>query len=498
MDLQKDIKKLVTYGLDKKLIEPEDETYTINQYLEVFRLDEYDDPDITGEEIVLPEILDRLTDAAYDRYIIKSDDIVTRDLFDTKLMGILTPKPSQVIKEFRTYYEESPKKATEFFYEFSQDTNYIRRDRVKKDMKWKVNSPYGDIDITINLSKPEKDPKAIAAAKNAKQSSYPKCQLCMENEGYAGRMNHPARQNHRIIPITIHGSRWGFQYSPYVYYNEHCIVLNGEHTPMQINRDTFAKLFDFIRQFPHYFVGSNADLPIVGGSILTHDHFQGGHYTFAMERAEMEQEFTIPGYEDVTAGIVHWPLSVIRIRHKDSERLIELADHILKKWRNYSDPEAFIFEQTNGEPHNTITPIARRRGEEYELDLTLRNNITTEERPLGVYHPREEYHHIKKENIGLIEVMGLAVLPSRLKKEMESLAECLVNKKDIASVEELKKHAAWVEGFLPKYTEITQENVWNILEKEVGEVFVKVLEDAGVYKCTEEGRKAFMRFVNTL
>lgn len=498
MDLQKDIKKLVTYGLDKKLIMPEDEIYTINQYLEVFRLDEYEDPDIEGEEIILPEILDRLTDTAYDRYIIKSDDIVTRDLFDTKLMGILTPKPSQVIKEFRTYYEESPKKATEFFYEFSQDTNYIRRDRVKKDMKWKVNSPYGDIDITINLSKPEKDPKAIAAAKNAKQSSYPKCQLCMENEGYAGRMNHPARQNHRIIPITIHGSRWGFQYSPYVYYNEHCIVLNGAHTPMQINRDTFAKLFDFIRQFPHYFVGSNADLPIVGGSILTHDHFQGGHYTFAMERAEMEQEFTIPGYEDVTAGIVHWPLSVIRIRHKDSERLIELADHILKKWRNYSDPEAFIFEQTNGEPHNTITPIARRRGEEYELDLTLRNNITTEERPLGVYHPRAEYHHIKKENIGLIEVMGLAVLPSRLKKEMESLAECLVNKKDIASVEELKKHAAWVEGFLPKYTEITQENVWNILEKEVGEVFVKVLEDAGVYKCTEEGRKAFMRFVNTL
>lgn len=498
MDLQKDIKKLVTYGLDKKLIMPEDEIYTINQYLEVFRLDEYEDPDIEGEEIILPEILDRLTDTAYDRYIIKSDDIVTRDLFDTKLMGILTPKPSQVIKEFRTYYEESPKKATEFFYEFSQDTNYIRRDRVKKDMKWKVNSPYGDIDITINLSKPEKDPKAIAAAKNAKQSSYPKCQLCMENEGYAGRMNHPARQNHRIIPITIHGSRWGFQYSPYVYYNEHCIVLNGEHTPMQINRDTFAKLFDFIRQFPHYFVGSNADLPIVGGSILTHDHFQGGHYTFAMERAEMEQEFTIPGYEDVTAGIVHWPLSVIRIRHKDSERLIELADHILKKWRNYSDPEAFIFEQTNGEPHNTITPIARRRGEEYELDLTLRNNITTEERPLGVYHPREEYHHIKKENIGLIEVMGLAVLPSRLKKEMESLAECLVNKKDIASVEELEKHTAWVEGFLPKYTEITQENVWNILEKEIGEVFVKVLEDAGVYKCTEEGRKAFMRFVNTL
>ena len=328
MDLQKDIKKLVTYGLDKKLIEPEDETYTINQYLEVFRLDEYDDPDITGEEIVLPEILDRLTDAAYDRYIIKSDDIVTRDLFDTKLMGILTPKPSQVIKEFRTYYEESPKKATEFFYEFSQDTNYIRRDRVKKDMKWKVNSPYGDIDITINLSKPEKDPKAIAAAKNAKQSSYPKCQLCMENEGYAGRMNHPARQNHRIIPLTINDRKWGFQYSPYVYYNEHCIVFNGQHVPMKIDRAAFTKLFDFVKQFPHYFLGSNADLPIVGGSILTHDHFQGGHYEFAMERAEIEKEFTIPGYEDVKAGIVHWPLSVIRIQSKDEKRLIDLADHI--------------------------------------------------------------------------------------------------------------------------------------------------------------------------
>ena len=340
--------------------------------------------------------------------------------------------------------------------------------------------------------------KAIAAAKNAKQSAYPKCQLCIENEGYAGRMNHPARQNHRIIPITIHGSRWGFQYSPYVYYNEHCIVLNGQHTPMKIDRDTFAKLFDFIRQFPHYFVGSNADLPIVGGSILTHDHFQGGHYTFAMERAEMEKEFKVPGYEDVTAGIVHWPLSVIRIRHKDPERLIDLADHILKKWRNYTDPDAFIFEQTNGEPHNTITPIARRRGEEYELDLTLRNNITTEERPLGVYHPRPEYHHIKKENIGLIEVMGLAVLPSRLKKEMESLADCLVSGKDVSSVGGLEKHADWVKDFLPKYAEITQENVWDILKEEIGEVFVKVLEDAGVYKCTEEGRKAFERFINTL
>ena len=498
MDLQKDIKKLVTYGLDKKLIMPEDEIYTINQYLEVFRLDEYEDPDIEGEEIILPEILDRLTDTAYDRYIIKSDDIVTRDLFDTKLMGILTPKPSQVIKEFRTYYEESPKKATEFFYEFSQDTNYIRRDRVKKDMKWKVNSPYGDIDITINLSKPEKDPKAIAAAKNAKQSSYPKCQLCMENEGYAGRVNHPARNNHRIIPITVNDSQWGFQYSPYVYYNEHCIVFNSQHVPMKIEKNTFIKLFDFVKLFPHYFLGSNADLPIVGGSILSHDHFQGGHYTFAMAKAPIEKHVTIPGYEDVEAGIVKWPLSVLRIRHKNEKRLIELATHVLEAWRGYTDESAFIFAETDGEPHNTITPIARRSGDMFELDLTLRNNITTDEHPLGVYHPHAEYHHIKKENIGLIEVMGLAVLPARLKEELELLAEYILEGKDISSNEKIEKHAAWVAEFLPKYDNLDKDNIQDVLRKEVGNVFVHVLEDAGVYKCTAEGREAFMRFINKL
>ena len=498
MNLQKEIKKLVTYGLKHQLIMPEDETFTINQYLEVFRLDEYDDPDIEGEEIVLPEILDKLIDAAYDRYIIKSDDIVTRDLFDTKLMGIMTPKPSQVIKEFRELYKESPEKATEFFYKFSQDTNYIRKDRVKKDMKWKVNSPYGEIDITINLSKPEKDPKAIAAAKNAKQSAYPKCQLCMENEGYAGRMNHPARQNHRIMPIVINDSKWGFQYSPYVYYNEHCIVFNGQHTPMKIDRQAFIKLFDFVKQFPHYFLGSNADLPIVGGSILTHDHFQGGHYEFAMERAEIEKEFVIPGYEDVKAGIVHWPLSVIRIQSKDEKRLINLADYILKKWRGYTDEEAYIFAETDGEPHNTITPIARKKGDVYELDLTLRNNITTEECPLGLYHPHNEYHHIKKENIGLIEVMGLAVLPSRLKAEMEHLSECLIKKEEVGQYEDLKKHEAWVNEIKAKYEDINAENVMDILKEEIGQVFVKVLEDAGVYKCNEEGRTAFGRFISVL
>lgn len=498
MQLQKEIKKLVQYGLNHHLIEAQDYVYTINQYLEIFHCDEFEDFDISEEEIVLEDILKNLLDDAYNRYLIKSNDVVTRDLFDTKLMGVLTPRPSQVIEKFWNLYHENPERATEFFYEFSQDTDYIRRYRVKKDMKWKVDSPYGAIDITINLSKPEKDPKAIAAAKNARQSAYPKCQLCIENEGYAGRMNHPARQNHRIIPIMMNDSKWGFQYSPYVYYNEHCIVFNGEHVPMKIDRNTFVKLFDFVKQFPHYFLGSNADLPIVGGSILTHDHFQGGHYTFAMENAEIEKYITIPGYEDVEAGIVHWPLSVIRIRNKNEKRLIDLADHILKVWRGYTDEKAYIFAETNGELHNTITPIARKKDEIYELDLTLRNNITTKDCPLGLYHPHKEYHHIKRENIGLIEVMGLAVLPSRLKGEMELLADCLVKKKPLEEYEELKKHIDWVHEFVPKYNEINKNNVTDILKEEIGQVFVKVLEDAGVYKCNEEGREAFERFIAVL
>lgn len=501
MDLQKDIKKLVTYGLDKKLIMPEDEIYTINQYLEVFRLDEYEDPDIEGEEIILPEILDRLTDTAYDRYIIKSDDIVTRDLFDTKLMGILTPKPSQVIKEFRTYYEESPKKATEFFYEFSQDTNYIRRDRVKKDMKWKVNSPYGDIDITINLSKPEKDPKAIAAAKNAKQSSYPKCQLCMENEGYAGRMNHPARQNHRIIPVTLTNEPWFLQYSPYVYYNEHCILFSGEHRPMKISRGSFERVLEFVDIFPHYFVGSNADLPIVGGSILSHDHFQGGHHDFPMAKACAEETFTIKGFEDVAVEKVKWPMSVIRLRGKSKEKLVELSDKILTAWRGYSDEKCDIFAFTGDTPHNTITPIARKKGTEYEIDLVLRNNRTSEEYPLGIFHPHQELHHIKKENIGLIEVMGLAVLPGRLKEEMGILAEFMVKPNAselIRGNEKVEKHADWCDEILKKYNDITAENIENIIKIEIGIAFSKVLENAGVYKQDENGKEGYRRFINSL
>lgn len=495
--LSENIKKLVEYGVQAGLVPECERIYTTNLLLEMFCEDSYEDIEIDGEDIELEEVLKNLLDEAVSRGIIE-DSIVYRDLFDTRLMNCLMPRPSQVQKSFWEKYEKSPKEATEYFYKLSQDSDYIRRYRVKKDMKWKVDSPYGEIDITVNLSKPEKDPKAIAAAKNAKASSYPKCLLCMENEGYAGRVNHPARENHRIIPITVNDSKWGFQYSPYVYYNEHCIVFNGQHTPMKIEKAAFVKLFDFVKLFPHYFLGSNADLPIVGGSILSHDHFQGGHYTFAMAKAPIEREVTVPGYEDVEAGIVKWPLSVLRIRSKDEKRLIELADHILGKWRGYTDEAAFIFAETDGEPHNTITPIARKVGEVFELDLTLRNNITTEEHPLGVYHPHAKRHHIKKENIGLIEVMGLAVLPSRLKEEIELLAEYITEGKDIRSNEKIEKHAEWAEAFLAEYDNVTKGNVTDILKKEIGNVFVEVLEDAGVYKCTEEGREAFMRFVKTL
>lgn len=495
--LFENIKKLVEYGIQTGLTPECERIYTTNLLLEIFKEDNYEDTEIDTENLELEDILKNLLDEAVSRGLIE-DSVVYRDLFDTKLMNCLLPRPAQIQREFKEKYDISPEEATKYYYKLSQNSDYIRRYRVKKDMKWTVDSPYGVIDITVNLSKPEKDPKAIAAAKNAKASTYPKCQLCVENEGYAGRVNHPARENHRIMPITINDSQWGFQYSPYVYYNEHCIVFNGQHIPMKIDRAAFIKLFDFVKQFPHYFLGSNADLPIVGGSILSHDHFQGGHYTFAMAKASIEKEVTIPRYEDVEAGIVKWPLSVLRIRHKDEQRLIDLADHVLKNWRSYTDEDAFIFAETDGEPHNTITPIARKVGDIYELDLTLRNNITTEEHPLGLYHPHAQYHNIKKENIGLIEVMGLAVLPARLKNELELLACYIVEGKDIRSNEDIVKHADWVDGFLPKYDSITKENVMDILKEEVGIVFTHVLEDAGVYKCTEEGRNAFMKFIETL
>ena len=490
------ITSLVKYGLEKGLIEPEEKAWAANSLLNVLELDSFEWKETEeGEGLELCEILSWLMDDAYERGVLKENSIAYRDLFDTKIMGSITPRPSQVRKKFKDLVAESSKKATDWYYEFSQDTNYIRRDRIVKDMRWKSQTEYGQMDISINLSKPEKDPKAIAAARNQVASNYPKCMLCEENEGYPGRLNFPARQNHRIVPICINGAPWYLQYSPYVYYNEHCICFNKIHTPMKIDRACFGKLLDFVGQFPHYFVGSNADLPIVGGSILAHDHFQGGHYTFAMEKAPVETEIFFKGFEDVEAGIVKWPMSVIRLKAKEPERLVELADKILGSWRGYTDASVTIFAETDGEPHNTITPIARRRGEDYELDLVLRNNLTTEEHPLGVYHPHAELHHIKKENIGLIEVMGLAILPGRLKTELAAVAEKLAAGEDLREDPLTASHADWGQEILSRHT-VTKENAWEIIQEEVGLVFAKVLEHAGVYARTEEGKEAFLRFVD--
>ncbi len=503
MTIYESIASLVQYGVTNGLVQKEDTIFTTNSLLELFGLDDYEEPE-TPAETDLETILEEMMQYALSQGIMASDDIVTKDLFDTKIMGKLTPLPSTVIAKFRENYAESPKKATEEYYAFSKATNYIRTKRVAKDVKWLAPSEFGDIDITINLSKPEKDPKAIAAALASKASNYPKCQLCCENEGYAGRGNHPARQNHRIIPLTMNNEDWFLQYSPYVYYNEHCIVFNAKHTPMKINHATFVKLFDFVTLFPHYFLGSNADLPIVGGSILTHDHFQGGNYEFAMAKAPVECEVHFAGFEDVKAGIVKWPMSVIRLTGPDKDRIIELCDKILAKWRGYTDEACVIFAETDGTPHNTITPIARRRGVDYEMDLVLRNNLQTEEHPLGVYHPHAEHHHIKKENIGLIEVMGLAVLPSRLKKEMHDLNVAICNQKNLREDEVLSKHADWVEQIASRLA--STGNAWTsdydtnekILRKEIGDVFVDILGQAGVYKRDENGRAGFMRFVESV
>ena len=493
------IKQLVNYGINKELLAPCDRIYTTNVLLDMLKLDSYEEPgdvdDITTPE-ELEKVLAGILDYAVSEKLIEEDSVVLRDLFDTRVMNALMPRPSQVIHTFKEKYAESPRAATDYFYDLSRASDYIRTYRVKKDMKWVAPTEYGDIDITINLSKPEKDPKMIALAKTMKSSSYPKCLLCMENEGYAGRINHPARENHRIIPVEIDHSRWGFQYSPYVYYNEHCIVFNGEHVPMKIERATFRKLFDFVKQFPHYFVGSNADLPIVGGSILSHDHFQGGNYEFAMAKAPIEKEISFKGYEDISAGIVKWPMSVIRLNGDDDNRIIDLADRILSCWRGYTDEAAYIFAETDGEPHNTITPIARMRDGHFELDLVLRNNITTEEHPMGLYHPWEEFHHIKKENIGLIEVMGLAVLPARLKDELEELKRAMLDGSDIRSNLSIEKHADWVDMLRVKYSDINEKNITEILQKEIGIAFKQILECAGVYKTNEAGRAAFMRFID--
>ncbi len=506
--MKKEIIWLAEYGVRTGLISEEDRIYTINRLLELFQIDALEEngaeEDVCAEQQIqgipcdrehLEEVLARMLDYAAANNLLEDDTITYRDLFDTKIMGLLTPRPSEVIKEFEAKRAVDTRLATDYFYKLAQDSNYIRTGRVQRDKKWKYSSEYGEVDITINLSKPEKDPKAIAAAKLMKQSGYPKCQLCMENEGYAGRTNHPARQNLRIVPLTMNQEPWGFQYSPYVYYNEHCIVLNQKHTPMKINRACFVKLLDFVEQFPHYFLGSNADLPIVGGSILTHDHFQGGHYTFAMARAEIETPFSWKGFEDVEAGIVAWPMSVIRLRHSKKEPLIDLAEHILAAWRGYTDEGAGIFAETDGEPHNTITPIARVRDGKFELDLVLRNNLTTKEHPLGVYHPHAELHHIKKENIGLIEVMGLAVLPARLKTELEEVKRCLLSGTSVSSVESIAAHGPWADMLVKKYGSFSDDMIDGVIEKEVGKVFVQVLEHAGVYKRNEEGKKAFLKFL---
>ena len=493
MKIETYIDSLVSYAMNCGLAEPVDHLVLTNCLLDLLRLDDYTPSDELQTED-LEEILAGILDYAVEKGLC-DDGITARDIFDTRIMGAITPMPREVIGIFRYLYLESPEAATDWYYKFSCDTDYIRRYRIAKDMRWKYASEYGEMDITINLSKPEKDPKAIAAAKNAPQNAYPKCQLCVENEGYAGRMNHPARANHRIVPIEVCGEDWCLQYSPYVYYNEHCIVFNSKHIPMKIDRSAFAKLLSFVGSFPHYFVGSNADLPIVGGSILSHEHFQGGHYTFAMETAPVEQELTFTGFEDVQAGIVKWPMSVIRLNGTDPQRIADLADKILGAWRGYSDKRVGVVAFSGGEPHNTITPIARRRGENYELDLVLRCNIITDEHPMGVFHPHADKHHIKKENIGLIEVMGLAVLPSRLKGELTALAEAIVAGADIAADEVLCKHADWVEKLKRHYT-FTADNAMDTLLQETGKVFAEVLEDAGVYKNTAEGKEAFRRFVS--
>ena len=483
---------LVDYALERGLIEECDRVYATNRILEKLGVSDYA-PEAHEKLCELEDILGGICDYAAEQGICENS-VVYRDLFDTAVMGQITPRPSEVIAKFNSLYAESPEKATDYFYKLALDSDYIRTYRVKKDLKWKTPSEYGEIDITVNLSKPEKDPKAIAAAKLLPQSGYPKCLLCHENEGYAGNAGKPARQTLRQIPMTMAGQQWYLQYSPYVYYNEHCIALSGEHTPMKIDRSTFVKLLDFVELFPHYFLGSNADLPIVGGSILSHDHMQGGHYTFAMERAPIEEKISFKGFEGVEAGIVKWPMSVIRLRSNDKNALVELADKILLAWRGYTDESAFVFAETDGEPHNTVTPIARTSGGMLELDLVLRNNITTEEHPLGVFHPHEKLHNIKKENIGLIEVMGLAVLPSRLKAEIELLCDAILGGKNIADIAEIEKHADWFAEFADKY-EFTKDNVKEIIKAEIGKTFVKVLEDAGVYKRTAEGKAAFLKFV---
>ncbi len=499
MEIYKEIKKLINYGISKQLIDERDKVCIINQILEILAMNEFFE--VNTEEKIdceedLEDVLYNIRKYAKNQGIIREDGITSDDLFDTKIMGAITPVPSKIIDKFKEKYNVSAKLSTDYFYDISKSSNYIRMLRIKKDKKWKVETEYGELDITINLSKPEKDPKSIALEKNSTKGQYPKCLLCIENEGYAGNANHPARQNHRIIPLKVNGHKWGFQYSPYVYYNEHCIVFNSKHVPMKLSENTFYNLLDFVRQFPHYFLGSNADLPIVGGSILAHDHYQGGCYEFPMAKAKIEIPVSFVGYNEVSAGIVKWPMSVIRLKSKKYHRVAELAYKIFDCWKKYSDVEAYIYAETDDIPHNTITPIARMKDNMYEMDIVLRNNITTTEHPDGLYHPWDKYHNIKKENIGLIEVMGLAVLPARLLVEMDEVKKTIISKKKIADCDRIKKHSEWVESFIDKYDIITEDNIEAIIQREIGIVFKEILQCAGVYKCTKEGRKNFLKFID--
>ncbi|WP_321329221.1 UDP-glucose--hexose-1-phosphate uridylyltransferase [uncultured Ilyobacter sp.] len=502
MNINVQIERLINYGLKKGLLGKWDVLVARNFILDILGLSEFEAVIIKDEDLDTPtEILDEILDWAYENKVLEENTVTYRELLDTKIMACLTPRQSEVVDKFYSLAEkEGIKASTEYYYKLSKASNYIRTESVAKNLHWYAYTEYGELEITINLSKPEKDPKAIAAARNMKQSSYPKCLLCKENAGYAGRINHPARQTHRIIPLELRNEQWYLQYSPYVYYNEHSIIFSGEHVPMKISKKSFDMLLEFTEKFPHYFIGSNADLPIVGGSILTHDHFQGGNYEFAMAKAPVETKVNFDKYPGVGAGIVKWPMSVIRMRSKDRAELSELGDEILEKWRAYTDESLGIFAKTD-EPHNTVTPIARRRGEYFELDLVLRNNRTSEEHPLGIFHPHSEVHNIKKENIGLIEVMGLAVLPGRLKEELKTLGEALVKEdyiEEIEKDEEIVKHLNWAKLIKEKYSELDRKNVNEVLKKEVALVFSKVLEDAGVYKRDEQGKLGFLRFIESV
>ena len=499
MDIFVEFERLINFGLKNKLFEKEDVIFMRNSLIELFKIDEYVVEEVEDEDLenVTP-IMNNILDYAYEVGILESNSPVYRDLLDTKIMGLLMPRPSQVINKFNELYKCDEKKATDYLYDLSRACDYVRTSRIAQNMTWKTDTKYGQLDITINLSKPEKDPKAIAAARNIKSASYPKCLLCKENVGYAGRLNHPARQNIRIIPFELQGEKWNLQYSPYSYYNEHCIVFNKQHIPMTINAQVFNKLFDFVEQFPYYFIGSNADLPIVGGSILTHEHFQGGNYNFAMAKAPIERTFLLKNYMNVSAGIVKWPMSVIRLSSKNRTALAAACADILSKWRTYTNEVVGIFAETDGVLHNTITPIARATSSGFECDLVLRNNITTKERPLGVFHPNPTLHHIKKENIGLIEVMGLAVLPARLADELILLKDAMLSGKEIATDDKIASHAIWASEILKKYSDFNADNVMEIIRYEVGRVFEQVLEDAGVFKRDKQGKEAFARFVEQL